>query len=325
MAKTGLGKGLGALLSENVNIEAAPQTQSVIKEINTKATSSSNTNIPSCITVDKNGALWIDPALLKPNPYQPRKEFDSKKLEELCESIRVHQILEPIIIEQISEKEFYIIAGERRTRAAKMLGLTQVPVQLRKFDEQQKLELALIENIQRADLNPIEEATAYYNLIQMGDLSQDEVAKRVGKNRSTVANSIRLLKLPDDMQKALMNGQITSGHARALLMVKTDSDMRILFGKIIGSNLSVREAEELASNYNNGGRAAAKKKDAKKTPPKDPDIQNFEQELRNIFGVKGINFKGSMDKGSIQIDFASRKDFDRIYNVLVNSEFRIKN
>ena len=206
-----------------------------------------------------------------------------------------------------------------------MLGLTQVPVQLRKFDEQQKLELALIENIQRADLNPIEEATAYYNLIQMGDLSQDEVAKRVGKNRSTVANSIRLLKLPDDMQKALMNGQITSGHARALLMVKTDSDMRILFGKIIGSNLSVREAEELAGNYNNGGRAAAKKKDAKKTPPKDPDIQNFEQELRNIFGVKGINFKGSMDKGSIQIDFASRKDFDRIYNVLVNSELRIKN
>ena len=160
MAKTGLGKGLGALLSENVNIEVAPQTQSVIKEINTKATSSSNTNIPSCITVDKNGALWIDPALLKPNPHQPRKEFDSKKLEELCESIRVHQILEPIIIEQISEKEFYIIAGERRTRAAKMLGLSQVPVQLRKFDEQQKLELALIENIQRADLNPIEEATA---------------------------------------------------------------------------------------------------------------------------------------------------------------------
>ena len=206
-----------------------------------------------------------------------------------------------------------------------MLGLTQVPVQLRKFDEQQKLELALIENIQRADLNPIEEATAYYNLIQMGDLSQDEVAKRVGKNRSTVANSIRLLKLPDDMQKALMKGQITSGHARALLMVKTDSDMRILFGKIIGSNLSVREAEELAGNYNNGGRAAAKKKDAKKTPPKDPDIQNFEQELRNIFGVKGINFKGSMDKGSIQIDFASRKDFDRIYNVLLNSELRIKN
>ena len=242
-------------------------------------------------------------------------------LEELCDSIKQNGILEPIIIEQVENKdnEFYIIAGERRTRAAKMAGLDKVPVQLRKFDEQQKLEFALIENIQRADLNPIEEATAYYNLIQMSDLTQDEVAKRVGKNRSTVANSLRLLKLPEDIKKSLITGQISSGHARALLMVKNDADMRILFGKILGSGLSVRECEALADSYNNGGRAVAKKTEKRKTR-KDPDIALFEQELRNLFGVKDVDFKGDTSKGSIEIKFSSKADFDRIYEVLLGQK-----
>ena len=196
-----------------------------------------------------------------------------------------------------------------------MAGLKEVPVQLRKFDEQKKLEVALIENIQRADLNPIEEAMAYYNLIQLGDLSQDEVAKRVGKNRSTVANAIRLLKLPEDIQKSLINGQISAGHARALLMVKSDADMRVMYGKIIGSGLSVREAEAMAETYNNGGRAVAKKT-ASKTK-KDPDIAIFEQELRNIFGIRDVSFKGNTDKGKIELGFSSKADFDRIYNILI--------
>lgn len=312
MAKnTGLGKGLGALLNENK--AAAQEVALSTGEIHT-ATLKKNSNLPSCIEVDENGGLWIDPNLLKPNPKQPRLEFDQKKLEELAASIKENGILQPIIIEQISSNEFYIIAGERRTRAAKIAGLTKVPVQIRKFDEQQKLEMALIENIQRADLNPIEEATAYYNLIQMGDLSQDEVAKKVGKNRSTVANSIRLLKLPDDIKRALANGEISSGHARALLMVKNDADMHVMYGKIIGNGLSVREAEAMAEQLNNGGRAA--KKSSKKTTRKDPDIAIFEQNLKNVFGVKDVNFKGTTEKGSIEIGFTSKKDFDRICKIL---------
>lgn len=320
----GLGKGLGALMGEsgvdtNTVLHKTPVAAEAPAAPVVAATPKINTNIPSCVEVDENGGLWIDPAYLKPNPKQPRTEFNQKQLEELADSIKENGILQPIIVEYIADKEFYIIAGERRTRAARMAGLSKVPVQLRKFDEQQKLELALIENIQRADLNPIEEATAYYNLIQMADLSQDEVAKRVGKNRSTVANAMRLLKLPEDIQKALISGQITSGHARALLMVKNDSDMHVMFGKIIGSGLSVREAEALADDYNNGGRAGNKKKETKKTK-KDPDFALFEQDLRNLFGVKDVNFKGSMDKGSIEIGFSTKADFDRIYSILLNDK-----
>lgn len=313
MAKNALGKGLGALLHENTTFSESKKLQSLSEN-----SPNASLKLPENITVEEDGSLWVDPALLIPNPKQPRLEFDQKKLDELCDSIKVNGILQPIIIEDSGNGNFYIIAGERRTRAAKMAGLTKVPVQLRKFDEQQKLEMALIENIQRADLNPIEEATAYYNLIQMGDLSQDEVAKRVGKARATVANSIRLLRLPEDIKKALSNGQISSGHARALLMVKTDSELHILFGKIVGQGMSVREAEEEAKKLNEGSRAVSNKKQKKELPQKDADVLNFEQELKNIFGTKSINLKGDINKGSIVIGFDTRKDFDRIYDVLMS-------
>ena len=313
MAKNALGKGLGALLHENTTFSESKKLQSLSEN-----SPNANLKLPENITVEEDGSLWVDPALLIPNPKQPRLEFDQKKLDELCDSIKVNGILQPIIIEDSGNGNFYIIAGERRTRAAKMAGLKKVPVQLRKFDEQQKLEMALIENIQRADLNPIEEATAYYNLIQMGDLNQDEVAKRVGKARATVANSIRLLRLPEDIKKALSNGQISSGHARALLMVKTDSELHILFGKIVGQGMSVREAEEEAKKLNEGSRATSNKKQKKELPQKDADVLNFEQELKNIFGTKSINLKGDINKGSIVIGFDTRKDFDRIYDVLMS-------
>lgn len=313
MARNALGKGLGALLHENTTF-----SESKILQPSSEKSPDASLKLPENITMEDDGSLWVDPALLIPNPKQPRLEFDQKKLDELCDSIKVNGILQPIIIEDSGNGNFYIIAGERRTRAAKMAGLTKVPVQLRKFDEQQKLEMALIENIQRADLNPIEEATAYYNLIQMGDLNQDEVAKRVGKARATVANSIRLLRLPEDIKKALSNGQISPGHARALLMVKTDSELHILFGKIVGQGMSVREAEEEAKKLNEGSRAASNKKNKKEQPQKDADVLNFEQELKNIFGTKSINLKGDINKGSIVIGFDTRKDFDRIYDVLMS-------
>ena len=299
-SRNALGKGLGALLSDSA--------------VSPEEIEHNNHKLPSAIETSDDGRLWVDPNLLKPNPKQPRIEFNQRQLEELSESIKANGILQPIIIEDAGDGYFYIIAGERRTRAALMAGLTKVPIQLRKFDEQKKLEVALIENIQRADLNPIEEAMAYCNLIQLGDLNQEEVARRVGKSRSAVANAIRLLKLPDDIQRAVINGDISSGHARALLMVKNDADMRVMFGKIVGGGLSVRESESLADEYNHGARAAAKKTE-KKDKHKDADVLAFEQNLRNIFGTKDINLKGDINKGSIVIGFSSKKDFDRIYDV----------
>jgi len=312
VAKTGgLGRGLDALMGS---------VSDVSSEIHRTAhgdTGEVSANLPAGVTMDENGSLWVETALLKPNPHQPRSEFDAKSLDELADSIREHGILEPIVIEQADEG-FYIIMGERRTRAARIAGLEKVPVRLGKYDEQKRLELALIENIQRADLNPIEEALAYYNLMQMGDLSQDEVARRVGKKRPTVANSLRLLKLPEDMQKSLIDSQITAGHARALLSVNNPADQRILFGKIVGSALSVREAEALAADYNNGGRASGKKV-KKVNMRKDPDIAEIEQKFIEIFGTKVV-LKGNVDKGTIQIDYFSRQDLDRLYNVIAREK-----
>ena len=314
MAKNALGRGLGALMGD-IGIT----TQQVNEEVKLGNNSLGNSKLPRQIEVKDDGSLWIDPKLLKPNPKQPRLEFNEEKLEELSESIRVNGILQPIIIEEAGNGEFYIIAGERRTRAAKMAGLTQVPVQLRKFSEQKKLEVALIENIQRADLNPIEEALAYQNLINLGELNQEEVAKRVGKSRSAVNNTMRLLKLPEDVQHALVTGEITSGHARALLMIKNDADMRVIFNKILDNGLSVREVESLAEDYNNGGRAS-KKTEKKKSSVKDADVQKFEQTLRNKFGTRDVNFKGDINKGSIVIGFSSKDDFDRVYKVLLGED-----
>ncbi len=314
MAKTGgigLGRGLDALMG------SVPDVSNEIRQTVHGDAGGISANLPTGVTMDENGSLWVETALLKPNPHQPRSEFDAKSLDELADSIREHGILEPIVIEQADEG-FYIIMGERRTRAAKIAGLEKVPVRLGKYDEQKRLELALIENIQRADLNPIEEALAYYNLMQMSDLSQDEVAKRVGKKRPTVANALRLLKLPEDMQKSLIDLQITAGHARALLSVNNPADQRILFGKIVGSALSVREAEALAADYNNGGRASGKKV-KKINIRKDPDIAEIEQKFIEIFGTKVI-LKGNIDKGTIQIDYFSRQDLDRLYNVIAQEK-----
>ena len=314
MAKTGgigLGRGLDALMG------SVSDVSNEIRQTVHGDAGGISANLPAGVTMDENGSLWVETALLKPNPHQPRSEFDAKALDELADSIREHGILEPIVIEQADEG-FYIIMGERRTRAAKIAGLEKVPVRLGKYDEQKRLELALIENIQRADLNPIEEALAYYNLMQMSDLSQDEVAKRVGKKRPTVANALRLLKLPEDMQKSLIDLQITAGHARALLSVNNPADQRILFGKIVGSALSVREAEALAADYNNGGRASGKKV-KKINIRKDPDIAEIEQKFIEIFGTKVI-LKGNIDKGTIQIDYFSRQDLDRLYNVIAQEK-----
>lgn len=272
-------------------------------------------NLPTGISSDENGTLWVDPALLKPNPRQPRTYFDDEKLAELTESVRNEGILSPVIIEDANDGTFFIIAGERRTRAAKAAGLKKIPVQLRKYSEQRKLEVALIENIQRTDLNALEEAQAYYDLMELGNLTQDQVAERVGKNRSTVANCLRLLKLPEDIQKALVTDSISSGHARAILSLENDSDKRILFGKIIGQGLSVRQSENIAKEMKSGISSVAKT-DLKPEPKKDPNLAALEQKLIERLGTK-VQLKGGFSKGTISINYFSSEDLDRIFNLIV--------
>ena len=312
MAKhQGLGKGLGALMQEADLSEEVSENGVQLKE----SASPVNLNLPAGISSDENGTLWVDPALLKPNPRQPRTYFDDEKLAELTESVRKEGILSPVIIEDANDGTFFIIAGERRTRAAKAAGLKKIPVQLRKYSEQRKLEVALIENIQRTDLNALEEAQAYYDLMELGNLTQDQVAERVGKNRSTVANCLRLLKLPEDIQKALVTDSISSGHARAILSLENDSDKRILFGKIIGQGLSVRQSENIAKEMKSGIPSAAKN-DFKPEPKKDPNLAALEQKLIERLGTK-VQLKGGFSKGTISINYFSSEDLDRIFNLIV--------
>lgn len=312
MAKhQGLGKGLGALMQEADLSEEISENGVQIKE----NASPVNLNLPTGISSDENGTLWVDPALLKPNPRQPRTYFDDEKLAELTESVRNEGILSPVIIEDANDGTFFIIAGERRTRAAKAAGLKKIPVQLRKYSEQRKLEVALIENIQRTDLNALEEAQAYYDLMELGNLTQDQVAERVGKNRSTVANCLRLLKLPEDIRKALVTDSISSGHARAILSLENDSDKRILFGKIIGQGLSVRQSENIAKEMKSGISSVAKT-DLKPEPKKDPNLAALEQKLIERLGTK-VQLKGGFSKGTISINYFSSEDLDRIFNLIV--------
>jgi ParB family chromosome partitioning protein len=215
---------------------------------------------------------------ISPNRSQPRTEFDPEALQELADSIKEHGIIQPPLVEEAGNGMYYIIAGERRTRAARLAGLTQIPVRVKSFSEENKLEVALIENIQREDLNALEEALAYKKLMDMANITQEEVAKRVGKNRSTVANALRLLKLPEDMQNALADDKITAGHARALLSVGNNSDMRILFGRIMGQGLSVREAENQAQEMN--GKPISKP-ESKKAPNKNNPITEQKDHIRS--------------------------------------------
>lgn len=302
--KFGLGAGLDVLLGG--------ESESEVKVIE-KA--EPNISLPSGIESDKDGRLWVKTELLKPNPHQPRQEFDEEKLNELAMSIKEHGIIQPITIEDAGDGNFYIIAGERRTRASKIAGLEKVPVLLSRYNDQKKLEVALIENIQRADLNPVEEAQAYYKLMEIGGLTQEQVAERVGKNRATVANAIRLLKLPEDMLNALGQNKITAGHARAILSIKDKSDQQILFGKIIGNGLSVREAENLASEINNGPTQKKVEKSITKVE-RDPDFNELEEKFRNALGTKVV-LKGDMNQGTLCIDYYNRDDLDRLYSLII--------
>ena len=304
--KFGLGNGLDSLLGSSAKEDEPAKTENSFQSV--------KTNLPAGIEQDEFGKLWINPELLRPHPYQPRQEFDPEQLKELSDSIKENGVIQPVTIEDAKDGTFYIIAGERRTRASRLAGLEKIPVQLSAFSDQKKLEVALIENIQRADLNPVEEARAYYKLIELGGLKQEEVAQKVGKNRATVANAIRLLKLPEDIQNALVGGQITAGHARALLMVKDKMNMHILFGKIVGQGLSVHQTEVMASEINNP-QPKIKKNDGAKSLTRDPDLIDVETQLIQKLGTK-VQIKGSYEKGSIEISYFSKDDFNRLFDFI---------
>ncbi|MBR6153627.1 MAG: ParB/RepB/Spo0J family partition protein [Treponema sp.] len=314
MAKsTGLGRGLDALMSE-AQVEGISSISSPAH-----ATEQPKTSLPKGLTPDENGTLWVNPNLLKPNPHQPRRYFDEEKLNELTESVRREGVVQAPVIEDAGDGSFYIIAGERRVRAAKAAGLEKIPVQLRKYSDSRKLEVALIENIQRTDLNPIEEALAYGELMEMEGITQEDLAARVGKSRSAVANSLRLLKLSQEIQNAIADGSVSPGHARALLSVINPADQRVLFNRIIKQGLSVREAEKQAQELNNGSRAGKDKKiEAPSIVPdkRDPDYVAIENKFRDAFGTK-VQMKGDYDKGTITVHYFTKDDLDRIYQIIV--------
>ncbi|MEL3905641.1 MAG: ParB/RepB/Spo0J family partition protein [Treponema sp.] len=260
----------------------------------------------------------IDPAVLKPNPFQPRRTFNEDALQELADSIKEHGIIQPIVVEKNGD-DIFIIAGERRTRAAILAGLTRVPVVFREFENSRKLEVALIENIQRENLNPIEEAKAYQEIMQLSNLNQDETARRVGKSRSAVANALRLLQLPEYMQTALENGSLSAGHARAVLSLINPAEQQLLFIRITEQGLSVREAEMMAAQFKKGNRTGKTSPVSihKKNTLEDREyaVKDIEQQFIDALGTK-VEVKGNLEKGVIHISYFSREDLDSLYEKL---------
>jgi ParB family chromosome partitioning protein len=264
----------------------------------------------------EDGVKTVALSLLEANPDQPRKDFDQTALEELAASIREKGILQPILVEAFGSSGFRIIAGERRYRAAKLAGLTEVPVLVRSFSAEERMEIALIENVQRSDLNPVEEARAYRQLMESFNLTQEMVAQKVGKQRSTVANALRLLKLSEEMLNDLEKGLFTPGHARTLLAVEDLEKRNLLYKKIRDEGWSVREAEAFVS-----GKPLTDKTSSTKPAPSTgappqtgAELAAWEQKLIDVFGTK-VRIKGDNQKGVVEISYFSLEDLERILGV----------
>ena len=268
---------------------------------------------PSGLSGVEDAVRMVPVELVVPNQGQPRKNFDQESLVELADSIREKGILQPILVE-IQDDHYRIIAGERRYRASLLAELKKIPVLVRQMTDEDRLEVALIENIQREDLNPIEEALAYKAIMEGATLSQEDVAKKVGKKRSTVANALRLLRLDEEMQRSLAEGHITSGHARAILSLDNPADQKILHSRIVHGDVSVREAERMASDLAKGKRSSLKKEPPLRAP-QTPELQHIEQKFINTFGTK-VRIKGNNHKGSIEIAYFSMDDLERILEII---------
>jgi ParB family chromosome partitioning protein len=287
MSKRALGRGIDALLAGNEVQQAVPG---------------------SAITMVPVGALQA-------GAHQPRKNFPEESLKELARSIQEKGVLQPILVEALDGGGYRIVAGERRFRAAQLAGLRDIPVLVRRFSDTEKTEIALVENLQREDLSPIEEANGYKALMDKGELSQEEVAKRVGKNRSTVANALRLLKLPKPMIEALDKGKLTSGHARAILSLLNPADQELLFQRILSRDMSVREAEQTAARMSQGARDSGKKTAPAKPKPRLPELAALERSLVERLGTK-VAIRGNDKRGKIEISYFSLDDLERISKLI---------
>ncbi|MBC8563609.1 ParB/RepB/Spo0J family partition protein [Jutongia huaianensis] len=285
-AKRGLGKGIDAMISGD-DTKAKKVVKEIIKEVDT-----------------------IDINKIEPNSNQPRKNFNEDKIHELAESIKQHGLIEPLIVQK-GKKGFYtIIAGERRWRAAREAGVKEIPVVVKEYSDQQVMEIALIENIQRENLNAIEEAEAYERLIKDFNLKQDEVAERVSKSRVAITNSLRLLKLDPRVREMIIEDKIKSGHARALLSVTDQEEQYRLAVMIFDNSMSVRETEKMVKKY-----LADKDKPTKEVKKKDTQTEliykDYEEKLKTVIGTKvNINNKGK-GKGKIEIEYFSPEDLER--------------
>lgn len=237
---------------------------------------------------------------IDPNPHQPRSHFDHGDLEDLVASIKDHGILQPLVVTTKADGRYELIMGERRLRAAKIAGLTHVPTLVRTATEQQKMELAIIENVQRADLNPIEEARAYLRLQNEFGLTQDAVGERVGKSRPQVANTIRLLQLPDAIQRAIIEKKISASNARTLLSLPTEKERMEMFQQMLAGNFTVRQTEARVSSPRR--RASAP----------DPNVRELEDRLRDVFGTKVVVKKDARGEGEVRIKFFNDDDLSEI-------------
>lgn len=284
MTRKALGRGLSALLSASDSVPATDE------------------------------ALEIEVQSIEPNPVQPRMRFEEKALSELAASIAENGLVQPVLVRRKGPR-FELIAGERRWRAAQLAGLTRVPALVREVPDEKLLELALIENIQREDLNAIEEALAYKSLIDAAGLTQDSVAQRVGRDRSYITNYLRLLRLPEDIQQLVQDGKLSTGHARTILGTTDVAHQRRLARKIIDKGLSVRDTERMVRQLESGAEGARKRRAMGKSA--DPNIKAAEAKLRRKLGTRvSIIPRGQGEGGRIEIDYYNQADLDRLYRLL---------
>ena len=274
--------------------------------------------IPSYATDDRHIDGAVPLTQIIPNRNQPRQEFNPEQMEELTASIKENGILQPLTVRELEGGDFELIAGERRLRAAKDAGLETVPVYILSVDaDVEMMEYALVENIQRVDLKPLEKAEGYAILSGKYDLSQDDIAKRVGKSRPAIANALRLLKLPPEIKSSLNSGKISTGHALAILGLRKSLQMMTLHQKVVREELSVRQTEALVKKYSESFKNNLK---GKIVAPKQSDVIHIENELISLLGTKVAIKKNQKGKGKIQIEFYSENDFQRILEIISGSE-----
>ncbi len=300
----GLGRGLDSLFSGmEISIQEPEEIEAFASG---KKQDKSSDEEQKNVEIDENSIRYIDINDIKPNANQPRKDFNEEKISELADSILEHGIIQPLVLRK-SGKGYEIVAGERRWRAARKAELKKIPCIIRELTDEQNMLLSIIENMQREDLNPIEEAEAIHQMVDTYGLTQEQVSKSLGKSRPYITNALRLLRLPDEVQLLVTEGQLTAGHARALVTIEDKNKLVSLAKKAAEEGLSVREMERLA----NEAISEEKKKPRKRSKARPPEVAAVEEELKDILGTR-VNLKQRGRKGKLEIEYYSRDELERL-------------